>query len=144
MKKIIVASLFFIISLAACEQNKLDDVKHVRTYDASFDVAQIESVETIMESIAKKYELRISHNDRDGMKYLTDEKEAFAIFLHFKDNVILAITNVGVGNAVMMMVNDYGDMPAGNLEKIEEDVKNRLKDELYIEFKVNPNMGATS
>ena len=97
-----------------------------------------------MESISIKYELRISHNDRDGMKHLTDDKEAFAIFLHFKDNVIFAITNVGVGDTVMMMVNDYGDMPAGKLEEIEEDVKSRLKDELHIEFKVDPNVGTTS
>ena len=45
MKRIFIASLLSIISLVGCEENKLNDVKHVRTYDAPFDVAQIESVE---------------------------------------------------------------------------------------------------
>jgi len=104
-------------------------------YKAKFDVSKVDDVENTMVVIAKRWNLEPFQKDREQMKFLTQNKEAFFIAFYFDGDPVLVVTNVGVGEVLTLSATDYKKMPISDLKKLIVEVIDALKDQFNIEFK---------
>ena len=91
-----------------------------------------------MKDVAKRRELRLFEDSREGMKYLTLGQEAFYIALFLKsdpkNNWIVSITNGGAGTILILHLYEHEDMPFAELQRLDGEVRRGLKEKFGIEL----------
>jgi hypothetical protein len=80
--------------------------------------------------------LRIYKKDREGMKYLTEGRDAFFVFIYNGDNAIISDGNVGDGETISLSSVDYGEYPIEKLEKLMKEVISVLGNKLELKFAI--------
>jgi hypothetical protein len=75
---------------------------------------QIAAVEFLLDRTAAKHDLRTFRKNRDHMATLTEDKPAFFTALYLKEELVLVVSNVGVGSVLHVSAN--GSPPLASVE----------------------------
>ena len=103
-------------------------------YRAAFDPLMINDVEVYIRAVGKKWDLEIFEKDRDQMKFITQNQEAFYIAFYYNDNAILHISNAGFGVGIVLSLFDDGEMPLSDLKKLDEEIRAGLKENFGVKL----------
>lgn len=123
--------MLLVVFAASCGA---DAGKLYASYEAEFDdYSKIDQVENRLRGVAKDWEMEILEKDRDQMAFVTQNSPAFFIAMYFEEDPILIVTNVGVGNRLVVSATDHGSMPIGSLEELFQSVLTELE-ALNLEF----------
>ena len=87
-------------------------------YESKFDPKKIDRVEMQLDEIAKKWDMTLFRKDRDSMRYLSQDIDAFFTCFYFEDECVLAVSTVGTPKHVQLMSLDFGVLPISKLEKL--------------------------
>lgn len=128
MKKIL-STIIMLFCINACNG---DYVVPTFLYKAPFDPLSVDKVEVFMRDISARWNLELFEKDREAMKIMTQGQEAFFIALYFEGDAILAIMNAGVGNVLTLSLQDHGNLPVEELERLANEVRSGLKTQLNI------------
>ena len=135
---VILASALAILLLAGVLSLRLNYESKVIPFHLSFkaqvdEKIDIDEIEKVMRRIAETKQLELFEKDREGMAFLTQGNPALFVGLKFNDEVIVSVTNAGVGTILVVRATDLGDLPLPELERLTHDVISELG-ELGIEF----------
>lgn len=132
-------SLLIVVFVCGCV-----DAQVVPTvvYKANFDNTKIDAVESIVDEVAQQWKLRPFRKDRVQMERLTFGEDALFVALYFEDNPVLVLTNVGVGKVLTLSTSDFGKMPVEDLNRVANDMIDKLRNRLSIELHVENSQAA--
>ena len=94
----------------------------------------INDVEVYIRAVGKKWDLEIFEKDRDQMKFITQNQEAFYIAFYYNDNAILHISNAGFGVGIVLSLFDDGEMPLSDLKKLDEEIRAGLNENFGVKL----------
>jgi hypothetical protein len=94
-----------LIGLAALAAGCEGPAGPIATADYEIGTPQIAAVELLLDRVAANHDLRVFRKNRDTMATLTKDQPAFFTALYLKDDVVLVVTNVGVGSVLHVSAN---------------------------------------
>jgi hypothetical protein len=135
MKNIILTLV--VVFLSSCGGSTYIEADYY--FEGKFEpsLVNVNALEEQLNKIAKEQGYRLFEKNRNQMKKLTDDNEAFFIALYQKNNdkLILSITNVGVGSVLILDLYTNEDFTKQDAKSLSEKLIQYLQTELNVEMK---------
>lgn len=96
-------------------------------YESKFDPKNIDNVEMQLDGIAKEWGMTLFRKDRDSMKYLSQDIDAFFTCFYFDDECVLVVSTVGTPAHIQLVSMDFGVLPISKLEELTSVVAKNIE-----------------
>lgn len=98
---------FFIVTIIGCkEQKPQSNITMQLNYTAPFSPEKIGVTEALVRKVSRQWGFQVLEKDRQLAKFLSNESEAFGMFLTKRNNSFTVyIGNIGNPNSLVMNIN---------------------------------------
>ena len=112
--------------------NACTNGEFVHSYQAKFNPELVNEVEKYLANYADSHGYDLFQKDRNQMKMVTQGVDALFIAYYKNDEIIVSITNAGIGDVLSLDTVSNSELSNNELSKLANDIAKLLRDKLNI------------